>query len=623
MSLLDDIVRPLADLGPAEVTCWTGAGVSLDAPSCLPAAEALTRRAFALYFDSGPDADSFTTVMGHHRAIGWTTLQACDRPAGGGAGREDVRLPRLETVLGIADRVLGDGHRALSLLADLRTVPPNRLHLFFADHLRAGGRHVTANFDDCIERAHEAASAAPPGPERLLHFHGSVRDDPLLGSLGATLSRIEAGFAADEGQRLTRALTRAPAVVVAGYSGSDFFDVDALLAALPEGALRGQRVTWVNHGVHGDGADDWHRVPQDREPSMAGLLRAAGAEVTVVCGPTADFFAALAAAWSLPALAAPGRRTPWCPEVPVSDRERIAARFSLYRALGLIGEIEAMLAEESTHAAVPPAELRWAVSELLWERGRWARLRRVWSRGVLPAGIDPVHRVERIGACLWVQGRLLPAYLWLHRHRSRAAPAAARVLMETEGRVLEHMALVPGTKRLSRLLTPGFLRAVEAHLPDSDVHLRRKLLDLSSSLRALATGAPRRGDRADGDRTWFAETGNLLGWLNYHHRLLRDTYSPARPDDRLGQDYRRSAALHASIGSVSGAARSRLLPGAERVFTVPEFFRGLFELQYGWFHRFRLATRFVPLRVLHLLRAAHRARAARRDTHRTRDRSGE
>ncbi|WP_435135652.1 hypothetical protein [Actinacidiphila sp. bgisy144] len=623
MSPLDDIVRPLAALGPAEVTCWTGAGVSLDAPSCLPAAEALTRRAFALYFDSGPDTDSFGTVMAHHRSLGWTAPQICDRSAGA-ARPGTVRLPRLETVLGVADRVLGDDHRALRLLADLRTAPPNRLHRFFAHHLRAGGRHVTANFDDCVERAHEGAFAAPPGPEQLLHFHGSVRDDPRLGTLGATLARIEAGFAADEARRLTRALRRAPAVVVAGYSGSDFFDVDDLLAALPADALRGQRVTWVNHGVHTDRGADWHQVPRGRQPAMAGLLRAAGAEVAVVCGPTADFFAALAAAWSLPALAAPGRRTTWCPDVPVSHAERIAARLALYRALGLVGEVGAMLAEEATRSAVPPAQARWALSELLWEKGRWGELRRVWSRGVLPAGIDPVHRAERIGACLWVQGRLLPAYVWLHRHRrGAAAPAAARVLMETEGRVLEHMALVPGMKLLSRLLTPGFLRALQAHLPDSDVHLRRRLLDVSSSLRALAAGAPRRDDRADGERTWFAETGNLLGWLNYHHRLLRDTYAPDRPDGELGQDYRRAAAMYTSVGSVAGAVRARLLPGAERVFTVPEYLGGLIALQYGWFHRFRLAIRFVPLRVLHLLRAARRARTARRDHHRTSERSGE
>ena len=38
------------------------------------------------------------------------------------------------------------------LLSDL-DAPPNDLHQFFAAQLRAGGGHITANFDTCIERA--------------------------------------------------------------------------------------------------------------------------------------------------------------------------------------------------------------------------------------------------------------------------------------------------------------------------------------------------------------------------------------------------------------------------------------------------------------------------------------
>lgn len=63
---------------------------------------------------------------------------------------------RLETVLQVVDSVHGAGVLE-DLLSDLDG-PPNRLHAFFASHLAQGGRHVTMNFDTCIERA------APAGP---------------------------------------------------------------------------------------------------------------------------------------------------------------------------------------------------------------------------------------------------------------------------------------------------------------------------------------------------------------------------------------------------------------------------------------------------------------------------
>jgi len=37
-----------------------------------------------------------------------------------------------------------------ALLADVRQAPPNKNHNFFANHIRQGGRRVTANFDTCI-----------------------------------------------------------------------------------------------------------------------------------------------------------------------------------------------------------------------------------------------------------------------------------------------------------------------------------------------------------------------------------------------------------------------------------------------------------------------------------------
>lgn len=598
--VLDGTLSRLAAVGPAAVTFWSGAGVSRDEPSALPAAAALTERVFDTFFTSYGGRDPYSVVMDYHAAIGWTVEPLCDRLPDVGPS---VRLPRLEAVLGVADRTLG-GHRALRILDVMGTAPPNRLHRLFARHLGAGGTHVTANFDDCIERAHVKLYGTAPDPRRLLHFHNSVRDDPDHESLGATLARIESGFPAAMAAELTGVLAGSPAVVVTGYSGSDFFDVDPMLARLDPGTLAGRLVVWVNHETARTEHPATH--PSARRPAMARLLERAGAEVVVLCGDTADIMARLGHALGLPPLepVEPGR--PVWTDVPVAPRERIAATLALHRALGLVGEVGALLDDESVRTACAAADVRRARSEWLWEQGRWRDLRKLWWSEPRPEGVSAAERAERIGACLWVEGRLLPAYLWLRHHRRRAQPDEVSRLVETEGRSLEHLARVPGVRWLARLLIRRFLRETADLGAGDDIGLRRKVDDVRSSLTALAAGGPRQGDRAEEDRVWYVETGSVLGSLNYEHRLLRDTYDLALDDAYLDRAYRSTAERYASIGSVSGELRTHLLPGAERVFTFGEYVTALRRLQYGPVHRTRLAARFAIVRSARVLRSRFR-----------------
>ena len=153
--------------------------------------------------------------------------------------------PRLETLLDVVRRVHGLA-ALVDVLADLRQPLPNGLHEFFAAHASAGGQHVTANFDPCIEAAGSAAGQQVD----VLHFHGSFAEDQSGDSLGATLARIERGFPADIGGRLSGLLTASPrqVLVFAGYSGSDFFDVDPFLQQFTGSrTLAGTVVLWVDH----------------------------------------------------------------------------------------------------------------------------------------------------------------------------------------------------------------------------------------------------------------------------------------------------------------------------------------------------------------------------------------
>ena len=210
---------------------WSGAGMSLAAPTCLPAGPALTRRVF----DSLFEPEALAIVMGYHRALGWSSSLLCNIEDA--AALPSVRLPRLETALGVAVRTHSD--RALEILADLRDARPE----LPARRLRrassaAAGHHITTNFDSCIEQASAPHVPGAVVADRLVHLHGSFAEDRSGVSLGATLGRIQGGLPQQVAARLASTLEVGKLLLIAGYSGSDFFDVDVTVAQLKPGTLK-------------------------------------------------------------------------------------------------------------------------------------------------------------------------------------------------------------------------------------------------------------------------------------------------------------------------------------------------------------------------------------------------
>lgn len=339
------------------------------------------------------------------------------------------------------------------------------------------------------------------------------------------------------------------------------------------------------------------------------MLRAAGADVHVVCGPTDALLTEIARGWGLPPLAAPRPRSPQEPHLVVTAAERHRATFLLYRALGMHREVGRLLRSGGT-GADDPVELRSVRSQLLWEAGAWNSLRRMWWRA--PADEPDQHtRNERIGACLWAQGRLLPAWWWLNGQRAAVEgnPQAAYALEETISRVVEHMHRTPDLRAIGRRLLeriPSDPPVVTASGDDDhDRHEAafRALTDVRDSLDALRRGAPRaHDDHARESTTWFRESGDLQGMLSYRHRALRDAYGSGETepsDAELRERYDELRTANLFLGSPAGAYRTVLLPGAHRVYRLHEFVFGLMALQYGWWHRFRLLAWYLPRRLRH------------------------
>ncbi|MFF9094059.1 hypothetical protein ACF1AY_03090 [Streptomyces sp. NPDC014776] len=610
----------VAGAGPRGTVFLTGAGISMDPPSCLPSGPALTRRVCDAFLEPGLPAE----IHALHAALGWRAPPGCPLDRDPRAPRPPAQ-PRLETLLGAAVRACAPTLvRPMEVLADVRDAVPNAAHDLFARHLIAGGRHITANFDGCIEACFRELTGGLPGDGMVQHFHHSFVGNPDGDGLGATLASIQGGLDPAHADALQRTLREHALLVVAGYSGSDFFDVDTTVAAWPPGTLSGLRVVWIAH--HTEPGHPWHEVSHGDEsvPRLVRLLAAAGARVTVVCGHTGRLYPVLRDRWDLGAppqrvsaptagttpAPAPGDAPPSAPallSLSPDDPLRSACTFVLCRELGLHRRLEEMLADGSRLTAVSEEELWWARSESLWEQGRWRDLRRMWRRSTPGGARGPLAaaRAERIGATLWVQGRLLPAYAWLVAYRRRFPRGGAEYLMlsETAGRVVEHMTYTPELRPLGRRLARRHHADLRQLSRDVGASLFATRSDLQDSLRRIGAGEPRGEQATRGPAETVFEAGNLLAWVSYRHRLLRDTHRPPPPgatdaelrayEQQLTTRYRELTAFYTLLGSQAGAARTVLLPGADRVFGPREYRMHVRSVQYAPWHRFRLLARYA------------------------------
>jgi len=375
--LLDKLTR----VSPRDVTVLSGAGLSVDGPSSLPTGPELTDRIVDAFFLPG----TLGKIRARHAAVDWFDKDLCPL--------KDVdiapRPPRLETVLGVAARIHGARIVERST-ADMAAAEPNRLHHFFAQHLGQGGGHLTANFDVCVERA-AAVRGLTWSKDDFLHFHGSIGGSE---ELGATLAAVEKGFTPQRAAEFLALLTKRPVLLVAGYRGSDFFDVNTAIAALPPNSLRGLRVIWLQHSDHDPHTLPPRRsAPDERELSLFDILHRQGARLAVVCGRTASFLRELAQRWHFSPLSNPPPRALKTPVIDADPALLPVASFSLYLHIGLFDDVVSLF--DAVTPLLSESEARSARSAALWEAGRWNDVRRLWGRA-RPRSSTERHRCEPV-----------------------------------------------------------------------------------------------------------------------------------------------------------------------------------------------------------------------------------
>lgn len=563
----------IASSAPEEVLCWTGAGISFDAPTCGPLGGELTERALSHLFEP----DCLAQIRDCYSKLGIAR-----------------QYPRLETVLDVVRRIIG-ADALLDVLSDLRRPQPNDLHAFFARHLDAGGRHVTANFDDCIERSRGAATG-----DELIHFHGSFVSDPTGESLGATLGAIQRGFPHDLSEDLRQALGAASVIVFAGYSGYDAFDVGPFLRSLgPARALEGRAAVWIRFRPSGD---DLVMIrdgdsPDDRVGDAFARLAAAGAECWEIEGELRAVLAALADQWSWPQPALPAPAA--CPRMwdgtrVATDQERRRASLELYAMMGMQVEVRRLLARQ------PPAtpSEREIAAHAAASAGRYRQAAELW-RAAIPgsSATERARREQHVASCWWREGRLLKAYRHLRREARTAIAADVDGLLlwqlaSTTAHVFGHMRRRPllrffPTRRrrrwFARLLpTPG-ADGYQSFGPHVD-----------ALLAAARSRLEQAQEHSQATSLMFDEAEALNGMLNFRHAdLRRRGSSHARSEWPSGDEYQAQQAHFRRLGLDADVVRVPLLPRAARFFMPREVWRGLGKPDFTLWHRLMLFAGYL------------------------------
>jgi hypothetical protein len=557
-------------LGCAETVFWSGAGVSAGAPTCAPLGRELTDRSLTYGFE--PQTASI--IARHYRAL-----------------RLRRSSPRLETVLDVVFRVHGPS-ALVDLLSDVRDASPNGVHRFLASSATGGAGMITTNFDNCLEQA---------GAQSVLHVHGGFAEDSTGATFGATLAQVERGLPPTMRDALDDFFT-SPArklFVFAGYSGSDFFDVDPYLKRQPLGALDRTAVLWIDHVDPGRGRGSTE-LSSGRQACAAqrqlAWLQAAGASVYLLRAATPVVLGELGSNWGIGAALDSGSpldkhskaTLPWEPKSNPASAARRKATLELFLLMGLHAEVDRML-----QTTPPIDQAEWnALAHTRWSQGRSREALEAWRQALQGPAL-----AEREAAVDWIRGR----YLRARRKAVRAIKQADRtigsenetpleqrlVLVETLARIWQHTRRFPDSRLIA---TDRLRRFALAHLPDpaelarSQSPLGTHLVSRIRSARAaLGTSSEEPWDAVES----FDEYEALSASLNYQHGQLREDAERAKvPAER----YRLLYGDRITIGDTSAATRVMLLPGAHEVFSRREVVAGLRRVDMASWHRLRFLS---------------------------------
>lgn len=276
---------------PGKVVLMVGAGISIESPTQLPGGYDLTEALLDHLLDNKAASEIKTVFSQCNQWMGRS-------------------LPRLEHVLDKAfePSTIEGAERSGSARELLRIFshrPPNANHHLIADYLiKHRSWCITTNFDDCIEQAgcHQIpVHVIDPDTKAfdILHreygedwgiikIHGTIEHG--CSGLGATLADLEHGLPEVIKTLLEQVTVQADLMVVAGYSGTDHFDVNHWIRERWNGD-RSTRLVWIGHSSEVK-QEFWRPDDQkNREPMV--YWQGAFGGMKIQYGPTAELLTSL------------------------------------------------------------------------------------------------------------------------------------------------------------------------------------------------------------------------------------------------------------------------------------------------------------------------------------------
>lgn len=564
----------------SDVVFLTGAGISADAPSNGPVGPELARRALSYAFLD----ETMREVARAFEAVEVVPPRS---------------LPRLEAVLDVAVRTHGDKILG-ELLSDLELAAPNALHAFFRGHASLGGNHLTANFDSLIEDG-----GADFG---IVHFHGRMAaGSDKYTDLGATLSRIERGFSADMRTAILRSIAGASprTLVVVGYSGLDFFDMDPLVVdSGPDLARLLAEVIWVDHDFEAaPGSYATDDKPNESWPPMLRTLAGAGVRCIRVRGLTAGVLTDFARQWGLPDVMPEARQAKvWAPRASLRIEDRAEASRRLYLHMGLFRSHDRLIAQFPFLVTnVTSGE----AAEVHWQRGRIREAKRAWQQEYAGDLIEMRARCEeRMAACLWARGSLLRAYRRALRASQLAQTAQddeiTALCLETRARVLIHIARVPGVRWFaSHSRRNGVLRQLHsASEKVLGVHLQARLRDAAALLEndpeshRVSAAEYMQGDSPPRTEVFnqFESLSALLDYRRGYERRRAASQRGVAISYQWMETYQNGAA---ALGKQAALLSLLSMPGAAMHYTPSQALRNVCTMSATPFHKLRLFASYL------------------------------
>lgn len=385
-----------------EVCIWSGAGISMD--SNLPSGHELTKRAV----DHWCAPDTWERISRLHNRF----YMDIANPR---------RTPRLEVVLDVLIGAYDEQSVLTGLLGEGDVAPPNDNHKICAGFVEAGAHHITANFDTCIERCFTSSAGRKDAESRVLHFHGRYGDSRL----GARLSNIAGGFEPPIAEALDTIVGETALLLVCGYSGSDFFDVDPWLRTV------GRRIDCTNLTVvwltWNPDVPPWSPTPPVAPAARFGAGMQ-GAKILSYAGPVTPMLRDLASRFNSRMVFAPVPKMNAAVTPSPTLRRRVRATIQLAMAFG---DVETVRARAEEFLATSVKETRFADSMLVAEAEQFAGLyKKSLSRLSQLHPANPKERIkvlDRRIATLTISGHWLRA-----RRLSRIAVKETLAARSTE-----------------------------------------------------------------------------------------------------------------------------------------------------------------------------------------------